>query len=725
MKESQIQSILETLIKEDKFYDRINNIDQIQERYESWYKEDYIPSFSIDDLSTRKLLCAANNVLSSLESVEIITTASQNISVDRQERLFPDLILFNQYQEKIILIELKRSKKTARETLTEMLAYEHEVRNFLPFLSNFEILFCIVSTEYPNLLSHSITNLTTWESKQILCLKVQESEDKELSFEVYIPSAWFSLNTNGFPPDAISTFKIILYKHFEDEISPDAEAAVSYAASLITKEGDRNNSHGFVLIWRDCWNLEDVTGAVEYQLMIGLINPYAFLPFAQSLGVIDASQSPFGQYFLDNEDYLSSPCFNEKIVEKGLIFLEKFFRVDIEGFSTWTEERLQPHKVINPMCLMYHRALPLKVELWGALGDFSRELIVHPGFNKHILSGISGSVFGCENPLIAIPLIDEIAGIRKIDGRGFTCSMMFELGVLLGALGSFYYTAMECEENNLRNLPASITWKILEITPFLQEFMGQYGASQELNVPPPPLKSRPYNNFEEALESVQSLVDWIIKDFLGERREIHLECFVIGLTIYPLMDEYFWCHLSEAKKASITKEIIESSTKLIKWITKQCLSNYTSTEYIQNILETLANKYFNCEVISITKDSVSSLVNKISDNKHCDLCYDVLMDLLDQLIIPINYRTSPSHTLSEYNYLDWYFLREEILRLYERGFEFPALIVNNRGEINIVDISEEIYSSPLKIDFRHQFVFVTSSNGIDMALVRNWDEIIN
>lgn len=719
MKESQIQSILETLIKEDKFYDRINNIDQIQERYESWYKEDYIPSFSIDYLCTRKLLSAANNVLSGLESVEIITTASQNISVDRQERLFPDLILVNHDKAKIIIVELKRSKKTARETLTEMLAYEHEVRNFLPFFSNFEILFCILSTEYPNLLNHSITNLTTWESKQILCLKVQESEDDELSFEVYLPSAWFSLNTNGFPPNAISTFKIILYKHSKDKISPDAKAAVSYAASLIAKEGDRNNSHGFVLIWRDCWNLEDVTGAVEYQLLIGLINPYAFLPFAQSLGVIDASQSPFGEYFLDKSDDISVFYSNQEVIKKALMFLDKFFRVSLEGFSNWSDERLKYHTYF-----MRDRALTLKVELWGALGDFSREIIVHPGFNKHILSGISGSILGCENPLIAIPLINEIAGSRKIDGRGFTCGMMFELGIFLGSLGSVYYTAMECEEKRRKNLYALITWKIVEITPFLQEFRSQYSASKELNVPPPPLKSRPYDNFEEALESVQSLVDWIVKDFLGEQREIHLQCFVIGLTIYPLMDEYFLCNLSETKKASITKEIIDSSRQLIEWITDQCLSNYTSTEYIQNILETLATEYFNCQVTSITKDSISSLVDNIADNTHYDLYYDVLINLLDKLVIPINYRIPPSHNLSEYNYLDWFHIREEMLRLHERGLKFPALIVNHRGEINIVDISEEIYSSPLKIDFKHQFVFVTSSKGMSMALVRNWDEII-
>lgn len=161
MKESQIQSILENLIQEERLFGHIKNVDSIEKLYESLHDEDSLPSFSIDYFSRKKLISAAKHVVSSLESIQVITTASKNISIDRKEKLFPDLLLLNQEEGKIVILEIKRSIKTVRETLAEMLAYDHEVRNFLPFLSNFEMLFCIVSTEYSTLLNHSITGLTT------------------------------------------------------------------------------------------------------------------------------------------------------------------------------------------------------------------------------------------------------------------------------------------------------------------------------------------------------------------------------------------------------------------------------------------------------------------------------------------------------------------------------------------------------------------------------------
>jgi hypothetical protein len=46
-------------------------------------------------------------------------------------------------------------------------------------------------------------------------------------------------------------------------------------------------------------------------------------------------------------------------------------------------------------------------------------------------------------------------------------------------------------------------------------------------------------------------------------------------------------------------------------------------------------------------------------------------------------------------------------------------------QVSIVDISKKIYATSFKVDFRHQFVFVTSFNGMEMALVRNWEEVIH
>ncbi len=724
MKESQIQSILEKLIQDKRLYSCIKNVDSIEKLYASLHDEDFLPSFSIDYFSRKKLISAAKNVVSSLKSVQVITTASKNISMDRKEKLFPDLVLFNQEEGKLIILEIKRSVKTVRETLTEMLAYDHEIRNFLPFLSNFEILFCIVSTEYSTLLNHSITGLTTWESKQILCLYVEESEKEELQIEIYIPPAWTSLGISDLPSTAISTLNITLYRRSDDEISADAESAVFYAASLIAKDGDRNNSHGFVLIWRDCWNLENFSGSADYHLKLGFINPYVFLPFAQDLGIIDASQSSLGQYFLENaDDFHSYYC--KEVFEKGLKFLKKHFSVDIEGLSDWNNDRSKPHEVCNPTTLMCHRALPLRVELWGALGDFSRELIVHPGVEKYLLSKFSGKIFGCEDPLIGIPLIDDISGARKLDERGFTCRAMFNLGVSLGTLLTLYNTATQCAENDLKNLPASITWCSLDIQPILLELGAQYSTSSELNVPPPVVKFRSINNFAEALSTIESLVNWIQTEFLGESRDIHAECFMVGLIIHPLMDEYFSCMLPEARKTSMVERVVDSSTYLLKWIVAACLSDYASIESVQNVINIFSNEYLNCETSSITKESLASLVDNISHEKHFGSYHDILMDLLDEFLLPINYRIPPSQHFSEYKYLDWIWIREEILRLRDSGIEFPALNINLMEQVSIVDISKKIYATSLKVDFRHQFVFVTSLNGMEMALVRNWEEVIH
>ncbi len=721
MKESQIQASLEKLIQEERLLSCIKNLDAIENLYQSLQDEDYLPSFSLDYFSRKKLISAARNVISSLGFAQIITTASKNISINRKEKLYPDLVLFNEDDRKIIVVEIKRSVKTARETLTEMLAYDYEIRNLLPFLSNFEIVFCIVSTEYSTLLNHSVSGLSTWESKQILCLHIQESDKEEMEMEIYIPSAWTSLGMSDFPSTAISTVNLVLYKRSDDEPSVDTESAIFYAASLIAKEGDRNNSHGFVLIWRDTWHFD---GAANYHMILGFINPFLFLPFTQDIGLIDASNSPLGQHFLENSDnYHSHYC--EEVFAKGKMFLEKYFNVHIEGFSNWNNDRAKPHEVYNSTCLICHRAIPLRVELWGALGDFSRELIVHPGFERHVLSKFSGAILGCENPFIAIPLIDSISGVRRLDSKGFTCKVLFDLGVSLGSLLTLYNTAAQSEKDDLKNLPASITWATIDIFEILLEFSLQYSSSNELNVPPPLVKIRSSGNFGEALKSIQSLIDWIRVEFVTVARRIHIECFNMGLHSYPLMDEYFSCTLPDDYKVFIEEGLISSSKFLLKWISHELFSDYTSAESARNVVEAFSNEYLVNSGFSPKRDSLISLIDEISNDKHVDLYHETLMNLLNRFTLPINYKISPSQNSSEYTYLDWVWIRQEILRFRERGIVFPALKADLMGRVGILDISQEIYSSFLNhIDFESQFGFITSSNGMDLALIKDWKEVI-
>ena len=235
MKESEIQMYIEQLIKDNLFLDSIQDRDLVDQRYDSFFDEDFVPSFSIDYFSTKKIISSAKTVLDNAYSLEIITTAAQNISLNRQERLFPDLILCNEENGKIIILEIKKSKATARETLTEMLAYEYEIKNLLPFLSNFEVLYCILSTEYSTLLDHSVSSLITWESKQILCLKIEVNNEQKMQMKVYLPSAWTSLGIPYFPYNSFPIFQIILYEKEHNETFYDAESVVLTAANLIAQ----------------------------------------------------------------------------------------------------------------------------------------------------------------------------------------------------------------------------------------------------------------------------------------------------------------------------------------------------------------------------------------------------------------------------------------------------------------------------------------------------------
>ena len=436
MKEKQIQALLEKVIEEDRLYESISNIKEIETLYSSSSEENLLPLFSIDYLSRKKAIAAAINVSSSLRCLKILSTARKNVSLNRKERLYPDLILISEEERKIIIVEIKRSDQTAREALTELLAYDHEVKNLLPFLSNFEVLFCIVSTDYSTLLDHSVTGLTTWESKQILCLEITE-EEPDMQLSVHLPRAWTSFGGGGLPYTAISAANITLRKKNKEPI--DIEYVASYAANLIAREGDRYSSHGFVFLWQDCWNLY---GSEEdaYHLTIGFMNPYAFASTLPENERENLSKTAFGQYVLEDSYGLSRHYICDGILEKGLTFLGRHFYLDIEGSCNWNDYRSRPYQVMYQPALMHHRALPKRVELWGCLGDFSRELIVHPGVERHTLSKFANSPLGCESPIFALPLIDRISGARTTDSRGCTCKLIFDLGISLASLAGLYHT---------------------------------------------------------------------------------------------------------------------------------------------------------------------------------------------------------------------------------------------------------------------------------------------
>lgn len=88
----------------------------------------FVPNFSFDYLSRKKNIEASNNVLETLKLLEIISV-DLSVSLHKGEILRPDIVCYNPEKRVFVIFEIKRDKLTERQALTELYAYEQEIRN--------------------------------------------------------------------------------------------------------------------------------------------------------------------------------------------------------------------------------------------------------------------------------------------------------------------------------------------------------------------------------------------------------------------------------------------------------------------------------------------------------------------------------------------------------------------------------------------------------------------
>lgn len=151
----------------------------------------FIPNFSFDYLSRKKNIEASNNVLETLKLLEIISV-DLSVSLHKGEILRPDIVCYNPEKRVFVIFEIKRDKLTERQALTELYAYEQEIRNILPFIGNSEIQTVLISKDWDTLLEHAVSNYNSWSNKNCLALAINEITYKnnfELSLK--IPNSWF------------------------------------------------------------------------------------------------------------------------------------------------------------------------------------------------------------------------------------------------------------------------------------------------------------------------------------------------------------------------------------------------------------------------------------------------------------------------------------------------------------------------------------------------------
>ncbi|WXF87582.1 hypothetical protein WDV92_00550 [Pseudomonas syringae pv. atrofaciens] len=280
--EKMIHVELERLIRSGEFYSSIDEKDIQRIKNLVHVDENLLPAFSIDEYIRRKYASATDNALRSTEQLQVLTS-DDNVSTQLRQILRPDLVCINPERQQIVIFEIKKSTQTERQALTELLAYEHEIINILPFLSTYDLTFVLVSTEWSVLLEHAAGSAISWSNKNLLCLKVDLNQNN-FKLNIHGLNSWSITGNAFFPPKSVASFTV----SFEAAQSME-ESEITYRLDLLlgffAREADRVGLHGFALVVQDLGPYCDR----GYQIVFCAVSPLALFDSMLSSGQITTS----------------------------------------------------------------------------------------------------------------------------------------------------------------------------------------------------------------------------------------------------------------------------------------------------------------------------------------------------------------------------------------------------------------------------------------------------
>ncbi|QRN96840.1 hypothetical protein JRI60_49020 [Archangium violaceum] len=533
--ENTIQEWFEQLVKDERLRDTIVGLEKLKGLFTPEYEERHIPALVLDHLLRRKSVLAARAVLEALPAARLLVT-NQSVSLD-SHRLRPDLVLASEDAGELLLVELKRSDQTEREAITELLGYEQELKNHLPFLSDLDLSFIIVSTEFSALLDHSISQMIAWEHRRILCLRLDTS-GQDWKLHLHLPTAWTDLQWPNLPEDALLTVTLALYVYESDEKAEDVGRHVPTALQLIARDGDIHRSSGFTLAWRST-----SSGLPSrWCITICVLNPWTFLP-AREGATLEVRRGPLLEHLTRLVDEGAHPTSLYTVAKRAQRFLSRFCTADFEGVMTWDQT------VAN----IETNSFPVEMEFWGVLGEHVREFVTNPLVREQVLPYTDTTGMDWRAPEIGLPLVRYLSGRALFAHGHFTAEAIFEFGILIGRATLLCLNLDSQEEKVKELLAGQLAWLEADLLSALQDIVARYMVAEDLQTKPPPLKLPLSANPARSAESLTGFIAWFANVFL-EHNEPHRMFFSNAQRLAGLMNKSFSQWLSGEQLAGLEQE---------------------------------------------------------------------------------------------------------------------------------------------------------------------------
>jgi len=304
------------------------------------FKEEQLPKYT--PLVIKKVRESFLYCLASFENNTLISENS-DISLNPKDKLKPDFLLYAPETESIVVIELKNQKGATREAGTEIGAYAAEIKTYLPYISDGEVVSVIVATEWPALLRHFVFNEVFWMQRNLICLEPVNT-DEGVRLQIVDPAIFAESDINTkINARQLGGYQLCLY---DDELykGGDYYRTAAYenqmraALNAMVAKGNALKTHGFAFLWRHCFHI----GLAPYNITIINIAPFQSLP--KPIKGSDLNLTNISNKLLNiRQEYAPEGHGQalESIREYGSQFLTTFCDPKPEGFMQWRD--LQPN----------------------------------------------------------------------------------------------------------------------------------------------------------------------------------------------------------------------------------------------------------------------------------------------------------------------------------------------------------------------------------------------
>ncbi len=708
--EQAVQDWLEGVVQANALRSTIVGAEEIDAALVEADEPELWPPFPIDYLSRKRNLAAAKAVLGALTGLTLISKNARSLSRSTGEALFADLLYCSEPTASFVLFELKNRKASTREAVTELLAYEHEILNHIPFAGARDLVMVVVSRDFPPLLDHAVTGLNTWSRRNVLCLRVDDSGAAP-TLSIHIPKAWAAIGQRTLPADAIAT-AYLTFEPSSDLDDDDIRSVCETASALIVREAERAGSSGFAMVSYD--HIGDMRTGAAYLVMVGVVNPYAFLRPAEAAGFLDADDSPIAEFVLENGDLSAAWDGVASEARPALDYLRSFGRARMETLSTWSSFRDLDRLRFNGLTPDRHLT-PVSLDFWGVLGDYVRDAVRHNERMANFMPGMAKPRVDWRSPYLGTLLLDDIAVEPVVDAGQWTFSTIFAFGLRLGRWSAIEVNRNEGDAEKQRLMRAAAFWAEIDLVEMLHEVSLRYMSARDITEPPPPLRFSRHLDEAQMRADVGAFTAWFRRAFISPDDKFFQQAFVVGLRNFGVFDQQFDPTGAGPEMADQRREAAEWALDWLKW------SAVAATGELRDTAATQAGfrEIFGDRIpLDEGKEAAFAVIEAMDERELIHRLFRDIPHLMDLWHPQLAHDLAPQAAVDR----DWDWFSDQIAAARSRGVKNPCIAIGAGGQIGVAHIPED-RMAPKVPDPATHVLLVLNQSGFEVTLVVTWHSL--